>query len=170
MHDNGMISTLKHFPGHGDTAEDSHTGKAYCYKYLDEMRQCELIPFKAGIDAGADFVLCAHIITPNIDESGLPASMSEKFITDILRGELEFNGIIITDALDMHAVSSYYTSAEAAINCVKAGCDMLLCPDTLTEAGGAVIDAVKNGEISKDRINESVKHIISKKLEYGIIE
>lgn len=170
MRDNGMIATIKHFPGHGDTSEDSHTGKAYSYKYLDELRSCEFIPFKAGIDAGADFVMCANIIVPNVEESGDPATMSRFFVTDLLRGELGFNGLVITDALDMHAVSSYYTSAQAAINCINAGCDMLLCPDTLTEAGAAVIEAVNNGTISESRINESVKRILNKKLEYGIIE
>lgn len=170
MRDNGMISTIKHFPGHGDTAEDSHSGKAYSYKYLDELMSCEFIPFKAGIAAGTDFVMCGHIVTPNVDESGYPATMSRKLVTDILRGELGFNGVIITDALDMHAVSSYYTSAEAAINCINAGCDMLLCPDTMTEAASAVIDAVNDGTISENRINESVKRILNKKIEFGIIK
>lgn len=167
MQDNGVIATVKHFPGHGDTAEDSHTGRAYSHKDLDQLRACEFLPFRAGIAAGVDFVMCAHITVPAVD--ALPATMSKTLVTDILRGELGFSGVVITDAMEMQAISSYYPSGTAAVNAVKAGCDMILSPDTLAEAAQGVIAAVESGEISQARIDESVRRILTVKEKYGIL-
>ncbi len=168
MHDNGIIATLKYFPGYGDADNDANYTRVYSEKSLDQLRSCEFIPFKSGIEAGADFVMCANINLPKLD-SEYPASMSHKIVTEILKDELGFEGVIITDALNMDAVRSYYTSADAAVKCIEAGCDMLLSPDTFSEAVSAVISAVQNGEISEETIDKSVRKILDLKLKYGII-
>lgn len=168
LQDNGVIATLKHFPGHGDTAEDSHTSVAYSYKTLDQLRSAEFIPFRAGIEAGADFVMCAHVTVPNVDS--VPATMSEILITDILRGELGFEGVVVTDSMSMKAISAYYSSAEAAVNAVKAGCDMILSPYNMPQAAYAMMQAVENGTISEARIDESVRRILSVKEKYGLLK
>ena len=167
MQDNGVIATLKHFPGYGDTDGDANYGTAYTNKTLEQLRNCEFIPFRKGIEAGADFVMCGNINVPALENC--PAAMSHKIVTELLKDELGFNGIVITDALNMDAVRRYYTSADAAVKCIEAGCDMLLCPDTFSEAVNAVISAVQNSTISESRINESVKKILDVKLKYGII-
>lgn len=111
--------------------------------------------------------MCAHITVPAVD--ALPATMSKTLVTDILRGELGFSGVVITDAMEMQAISSYYPSGTAAVNAVKAGCDMILSPDTLAEAAQGVIAAVESGEISQARIDESVRRILTVKEKYGIL-
>lgn len=160
LQDAGVRATLKHFPGHGDTAEDSHSGYASSYKNLDELRQCELLPFKAGISADVSLVMVGHISLPNISDNQLPASLSSSIVSDLLRKELGFDGVIITDALNMGAISTNYTSAEAAIRAVEAGVDMLLMPVDFAEAYEALVNAVYMGEISEQRIDESVRRII----------
>lgn len=160
LQDAGVRATLKHFPGHGDTAEDSHSGYASSYKNLDELRQCELLPFKAGISADVSLVMVGHISLPNILDSQLPASLSSSIVSDLLREELGFDGVIITDALNMGAISTNYTSTEAAIRAVEAGVDMLLMPVDFAEAYEALVNAVYMGEISEQRIDESVRRII----------
>lgn len=163
LQDEGIMATLKHFPGHGDTAEDSHSGYAVSYKTLDELRKCEFIPFYSGINAGADFVMMGHISLPNILEDQRPASLSYEIVTDILRNELGFDGIIITDALNMGAIAAYYSSAEAAVTAIEAGVDMLLMPNDFIAAYEGVINAVYEGRISEKRIDESVIRIIKTK-------
>ena len=162
----GVLATLKHFPGHGDAAEDSHYSAAVSMKTLDEMRGFELIPFKAGIGAGADFAMTAHVAYPNADGSGLPASLSDSLTEGLLRNELGFDGIIVTDALNMAAVSDGRTPAETAVAAVEAGCDVLLMPEDFEAARRGLLDAVSNGTVSEERINESVERIIRKKLEW----
>lgn len=169
LQDNGVSAVLKHYPGYGDVTVNKSTSKISSGKTLEQLRQTELVPFKEGVAAGADFVMCAHI---NIDavDSVYPASMSKIFVTDILRNEFGFNGIVITDMLNNDAVRKYYNSVEAAINCINAGADMLLCPDTFTEAANGVVLAVENGRLSEERINESVERILNVKLNRGIIQ
>ncbi len=123
----GMLCTLKHFPGHGDTLTDSHYGAASTNKTLEELRTTEFLPFESGIQAGAEFVMVGHILTPNITDSSTPASLSPDMIA-ILRNELQFDGIIITDAMNMEAVTDYYSPAEAAVKAIQAGDDMCLTP------------------------------------------
>lgn len=160
LQDAGIEATLKHFPGHGDTTEDSHSGYANSYKNLDELRECELKPFQAGIKADVSLVMVGHISLPDVLDSQTPASLSSEIVQNLLRDELDFKGVIITDALNMGAISQNYTSADAAISAVKAGVDMLLMPLDFRAAYEALINAVQEGEISEQRINESVRRII----------
>ncbi len=155
----GVSSCLKHFPGIGDAEGDLHESRVETAKTLDEMRNYEFVPFKAGIDAGADFVMVSHIIASAVDEEALPSSLSKVVITDILREELGFQGIIITDALDMSAITEYYTSEEASVMAIEAGADMLLMPDDFNAAYEAVLAAVEDGTISEERIDESLERI-----------
>lgn len=165
--DKGMICSLKHFPGHGDTKVDSHYDAAYVTKPLDQLRKEEFLPFKAGIDAGADMVMIGHLIVPDIDE--VPATFSHKIVTDILKNELNFEGIVITDALNMQAITNYYDSSSGAIHAVKAGVDILLCPSSLEDSVEALEDAVRKGDILEEGIDESVRKILKLKLQKEII-
>ena len=167
FHDGGSGCALKHFPGHGDTSGDSHAGAVVLKKTVDELRANELKPFKAGIDAGADMVMLAHII---VEEIGEPTLFSKYLVTDVLRGELGFNGVIITDGLGMKAMTDVYSSAEIAIKGTKAGVDLFLCPSNLPEAVKALEDAVERGEISEAKIDESVLRILQLKIDRGIIK
>lgn len=168
--DSDMLCTLKHFPGHGDTYADSHYGEAEIKKTLDGLYGCELIPFKAGIDAGAQFVMTGHISVPNVTGDEMPATLSHGLVTELLRGELGFEGIVITDAMGMKAISDKFTSGEAAVKAIQAGCDMILSPENLSDAVEGLAGAVAKGEISQSRIDESVLRILKTKLYSGIIE
>ena len=163
FHEAGMLCTLKHFPGHGDTLEDSHAGTATSTKTWEEMKAVELLPFEAGIAAGADVVMAAHITTPNATEDGLPASLSYTILTERLRGELGFTGVICTDGLGMKAITDHYSPAEAAIAALDAGADLLLLPADLQEAFDGVVAAVESGRISEERLDESVRRILTLK-------
>ena len=159
MEGTGVSSCLKHFPGIGDTDSDTHEGRVETTKTLDEMRVSDFIPFQAGIEAGASFVMVSHVTVSAVDEDAVPASLSKTMMTDVLRNELGFQGIIITDALDMGAITEYYTTEEAAVNAIVAGADMLLMPDDFYAAYEAVLAAVRDGTISEERINESLERI-----------
>lgn len=167
FHDGGAGCTLKHFPGHGDTSADTHAGSVVLKKTVDELRANELKPFKAGIDAGADAVMLAHIV---VEEVGEPTLFSKYLVTDVLRGELGFNGVIITDGLGMKAMTDNYSSGEIAVRAVKAGVDMFCCPANLKESVQALEEAVERGEISEERIDESVLRILQLKIDRGIIQ
>jgi len=166
--DNNIANSLKHFPGHGNTREDSHYSTAYVNKTLDELREEEFIPFKAGIAAGADMVMTGHLIIPEIDE--LPATLSKIMITDILRNELNFDGIVITDSLAMNAISRHFSSEFVALSAIKAGVDIILMPVSIDETIAAIIQAVDDGEIPESRIDESVKRILNLKISIGLID
>lgn len=155
----GVSACLKHFPGLGSTSEDTHDGRVEITKSLEEMRASDFVPFSAGIEAGADFVMVSHATAPALDEDNVPSSLSKKVITDILRGELGFEGVVITDALDMTAITDYYTPEEAAVMALEAGADMLLMPEDFEKAYNAVLAAVQDGTISEERINESLNRI-----------
>ncbi len=159
LSENGIYGCIKHFPGHGDTREDSHTGFAKTAKTWDEMLGCEIVSFKAGIDAGTSFVMVSHIACPSITGSDVPSSLSSVIIGK-LRDELCYEGIIITDAMDMNAVTDEYTSGEAAVRSILAGADIVLMPYDYREAFDAVLDAVRSGVISEGRLNESVIRIL----------
>lgn len=162
----GMGSVLKHFPGYGDNG-DTHTDIITDDRPLESFRENDFLPFKAGIAAGADMVLVSHNIVTSID-SEYPSSLSPE-THRILREELGFDGVIMTDELSMEAITKYTDGASAAVQAVKAGNDLLCCTDYKTQIP-AVTEAVKNGEITEERINESVKRIIQMKLDLGIIE
>ena len=168
LQDNGVSASVKHFPGHGNTEGDSHNEFVYTSKTLDELRECEFLPFQAGIDAGADFVMVGHIIVPSLD--GVPATLSYKIVTDILKDELGYNGLVITDGMEMGAIAENYTNAAAAVMAVQAGCDVILEPVDFVEYADALIAAVRDGAISEERINESVRKILDCKIRRGIIE
>lgn len=155
----GVSACLKHFPGLGSTAEDTHDGRVEITKSLEEMRTSDFVPFQAGIEAGADFVMVSHATAPALDDNNVPSSLSRKVITDTLRGELGFQGVIITDALDMTAITDYYTPEEAAVMAIEAGADMLLMPEDFEKAYGAVLAAVQEGKITEERIDESLERI-----------
>lgn len=167
FHTGGVACTLKHFPGHGDTSADSHDGAVYVDKTLDELRENELLPFQAGIDAGADAVMIGHLIVSDVDSQ--PAPFSYKIVTELLRQEMGFTGVVMTDSLQMKAVTGSYTSGEIAVKAVQAGVDLLLCPQDLEEAVTALETAVETGEIPSARIDESVRRILELKLRQGIL-
>ena len=157
----GVSACLKHFPGIGDADGDTHKQKVELSKTLDQMKQSDFVSFKAGIDSGAQFVMVSHGDVSAIDSSAqyLPASLSKKMITDELRGELGFNGIVVTDAMNMSAVSDYFGADEAAVKAIQAGADMILMPEDLDKAYNGVLAAVKDGKISEERINKSLERI-----------
>lgn len=167
FHAGGAACTLKHFPGHGDTAADSHKGAVYVTKTLDELREGELLPFQAGIDAGADLVMIGHLTVSDVED--VPAVFSYEIVTVLLRGEMGFDGVVITDSLQMKAVTDAYGSGQAAVLAVKAGVDILLCPEDLKATADALLEAVETGEISEERLNESVMRILKMKEERGIL-
>lgn len=159
----GVIGTLKHFPGHGDVKTDTHSGYAETNKTWEEMLKCEMIPFKAGIEAGAQMIMTAHIAAPKVTGDDLPATLSSVILQDKLRGELGFKGIIVTDAMDMGAITTQFGNAEAAIKSIQAGVDVVLCSKDFTQVFDAVVNAVKKGDIKETRIDESVKRILELK-------
>lgn len=156
----GVYATYKHFPGHGMTAGDTHEGYAYSEKTLEEIKACELIPFQKGIDAGVSFIMAGHISLPAITGDHTPASLSEAIITDLLRRQLGYDGIVITDAMNMGAIVRQYSSADAAVKSLQAGADLILMPADFEEAYEGVINAVENGVLSEERIDESLRRIL----------
>ena len=166
FHAGGSACTLKHFPGHGNTSADSHYGAVYVERTLEELRTGELLPFQAGIDAGADAVMIGHLIVSDIDNE--PAPFSYKIVTGLLREEMGFDGVVMTDGLQMQAMTDHYSSAEIAVKAVKAGVDILLCPLDVKAAVRAVTDAVDSGEITEQRLDESVRRILTMKLKNGM--
>lgn len=165
LQDNGVSACLKHFPGHGGTIEDSHEGRAYTDKNLEEMEEKELLPFKEGIKADPDFIMAGHISIPKSLGDNTPASLSEKVLTGLLRDRYGYDGIIITDALNMKAVSGVYSPAEASVKAILAGADMLLMPDDFRAAYNGVLEAVEEGDLSEERIDASVERILRLKME-----
>lgn len=162
----GITPTFKHFPGHGDTAEDSHTGIAITYRTAEEMAACEWIPFEEA--TASDCIMVGHIATPSITGDLTPASLSYQLVTQILREELGFSGLIVTDALEMGAITDSYTSGQAALAALNAGCDLLLMPYDLTEAFDAVVEAVENGTYPEESLNRTVERILRFKQSQGL--
>lgn len=163
----GIIPVFKHFPGHGDTAEDSHSGIAVTYKTAQEMESCEWIPF-SQVPEGA-WVMVGHIAAPEITGDLTPASLSPALVTGLLREQLGFEGLVVTDSLAMGAITQEYTPGQAALEALNAGCDLLLMPAGLEEAFEAVVTAVENGTLSQEQLDQSVERILEYKLEYGLL-
>ena len=163
LKDAGVTGCIKHFPGHGDTKADTHYGYASTQKTWSEMMDCEMVTFKAGIKWGCQLIMTAHIGAPKITGSDIPGTMSPVILQDKLRGELGYQNIIITDGMEMGAITQQYSSAEAAVSSIQAGVDIVLGPKNLVEAFDAVIDAVNKGTISEERINQSVRRILKLK-------
>ncbi len=163
-------STLKHFPGHGDTLKDSHLGVASSNVDLKTLMTREILPFESGIKAGADFVMTGHISLPNILNNHIPATMSKDIITNILRDALNFKKIIITDSLEMKAILNYYKTDEIITNCIMAGIDVLLMPKSLEEYFNRLRYMIIEDKIKEERINESTKRILDVKVDRSIIK
>lgn len=168
LHSAGIMTCVKHFPGHGDTTGDSHNGYVSLGKSWAEILDCELIPFESVLDR-TDMLMAAHITLPQVTDDGLPASLSYELLTQRLRGELGYDGVIITDSLAMGAITKNYSPAESAVLAVKAGADIILMPYDYAASFDGVLNAVRAGEISEERIDESVLRILQLKAEYGLL-
>ena len=163
LHSQGILSCIKHFPGHGSAVGDTHNGFAALDKTGSELMTTDLVPFMGNLDR-TDMVMVAHISLTRVVEDGMPASLSPQIITQGLRGALGYNGVVITDSLEMRAVTKEYKSAEAAIRALNAGADVLLMPSSLISAFEGVVSAVEAGTISQARLDESVMRILRLKL------
>lgn len=166
-HDGGISAVAKHFPGHGDTGVDSHFGLPEVTHTLEQIHQIDLPPFKADIAAGVDTIMTAHVVMPAIDP-GVPATMSHKILTGLLRDELGFNGLIVTDALDMAGATATYPPNVAPVKALLAGADQLLVAPQMDTAYGSVLAAARSGELSAKRIDESVYRVLLHKFQRGL--
>lgn len=164
----GMACCLKHFPGLGSAEGDSHTGRISIQDDLDGLESSELKPFRAGIEAGAPLVMMSHLSVPQVTGDDTPACLSEVMVNDVLRKQLGFKGVVITDSLGMRAVTDYHSPGDAAVEAIKAGCDIVLMPANLQAAFDALLAAVTGGFISEERIDESLRRVLSLKEHYLI--
>lgn len=164
LSDSGVYGTVKHFPGHGGTTGDSHDDTVTSEKTLEELFAEELVPFQSAIDAGVSFVMVGHISVPNVTGENTPSSLSKMMVTDVLRNQMGYDGIVITDAMNMGAITGHYNSDQAAVLAVQAGVDVILMPADYEKAYNGLLEAVNNGTITEDRINESVLRIVKAKL------
>lgn len=181
MQQAGVGGTAKHFPGHGDTSIDSHLGLPQVPHDKERLLEVELVPFQQLIDCGIDSIMTAHVTFPNIDEQKavsrktgenvyIPATLSHKAITELLRNEMGFDGVVMTDAMNMKAISDHFGPVDAAIRAINAGADIILMPVGISDVFHGVIDAVKSGEIPLERIDESVERILTLKVKRGIFK
>jgi beta-N-acetylhexosaminidase len=164
----GLMATVKHFPGHGDTHEDTHMKLPMLPFDRARLDSVEFVPFRAGIKAGAKAVMTAHIALPKIDTVKRPATLSPVMITEMLRGSLGFDGIVVTDGMTMQGVTDNNTADQAAIKAIEAGVDVVLVPDDLSRAFEGVLRAVKSGRIPSKRLDQSVRRILQAKLWVGL--
>ena len=189
LQETGTISCLKHFPGHGDVSTDSHTGFPILEKTYEELKECELVPFQAAIDAGADMVMTAHIQYPKIETQTytsittgekvyLPATLSHRILTEILRGDMGFDGVIITDAMEMAAVKDNFDRMDTAVMAIEAGVDLLLIPVPVTDAQSlkemedfiaALCEKVEDGTLNEAVVDEAVRRILTMKEKHGLL-
>lgn len=158
----GVLSCAKHFPGHGDTAVDSHSGLPQLPHSKERLASCELVPFKAIIDDGIPTLMPGHLKVPALDDQN-PATLSKKMMTDVLRTEYGFDGLIITDALDMQALTDHYDSAETPLRALMAGCDIILCPVDIPKAFKRIEQALDQSEITEQELNAHVQRILQAK-------
>lgn len=173
LNSEGILGTVKHFPGHGDTDSDSHLGLVSVEHPKDRIYDIELYPFKEAIKNNVELVMVGHIIVPALDKSNMPGSLSKIMVTDILKKELGFEGVVTTDAMNMGAIADNYTALEATKLSINAGCDIILMPNVTINPGLDVsgyekliddlVKAVENGEISEERINDAVLRILTMK-------
>ena len=154
-----VTACLKHFPGIGSSTEDTHDGMASTDRSAEQFWAEELAVFQTGIDSGAEMIMVSHMAAPALTGDNEPSVFSKVLVTDILRGQMYFEGVIITDALNMKAISDFYGADEAAVMAILAGCDMLLMPEDFEKAYEGVLEAVRNGYISEERINDSLRRI-----------
>lgn len=164
------LATLKHFPGHGDTATDSHIGLSVISADRVELDQTELAPFRTAIAAGVDAVMTAHLAVPRVTGDELPATLNPKIVNRILRKDLNFQGIITTDSMEMGAITKAYPNGASAVAAIKAGVDVVLFPPDADAAITAIEAAVEQGEISEERLNESVRRLLGAKFKIGLFQ
>lgn len=164
LQEQGVNAVLKYFPGQGGTVGGSRREAVSNERTLDELRKTEFLPFTAGIEAGADCVMAGHIMLPSVTGDTLPATLSPVIITNILRGALGFDGVVITDSMSMEPITSCYSAEEAAVRAIQAGVDIILEPEDFDEAYDGILNAVQSGVISEERIDESVYRILYCKL------
>jgi beta-N-acetylhexosaminidase len=170
VRDGGALATLKHFPGHGDTATDSHIGLAKISANKTQLEAVELVPFKTAIGDGVDAVMTAHLAVPQVTGDDVPATLNPKISNDILRKELGFKGIITTDAMEMGAIKKNYSDEKSVVMAVLAGADIVLLPADAKKTIDAIEAAVKSGELTEARIDESVRRLLSAKYRLGLTE
>lgn len=166
--DSGVIPVYKHFPGHGDTVADSHKELPIIQKTKEELENLELAPFEKAIEEGADMIMVAHIALPNITFDNTPASLSKVIVQDLLRDEMGFDGVVITDAVNMKAISDHYTTKEMSVKALTAGVDIILMPLDLEKAISAIKEAIAEGMITEERTDESVLRILKLKYKYEL--
>jgi len=176
----GMVGCLKHFPGHGATSFDSHRGLAFDHRALNALRETDLVSFRAGIEAGVEMVMAAHLVCPALDDK--PATLSSRILRELLREELKFEGVILTDSFNMGAITKLYDPAEAAVQALDAGADMILMAEERygVESGDylanqmriihRVIKAVHNGELSEDRVREAAARVLQLKSKFNFVQ
>ena len=170
IQDNGSIATGKHFPGHGDTEIDSHIALPVFEHDRQRLEDIELVPFQAAIDAGMRAIMTAHIAVPDLSGNRLPATLTEEVLTDLLRVQMGFEGIVFTDAMDMGAVDRTFPSGEASVLAVLAGADVILIPRDVGDAIQAIASAVQSNRIEEKRIDRSVSKLLRLKEEMGLHE
>ncbi|MBA2620783.1 MAG: glycoside hydrolase family 3 C-terminal domain-containing protein [Acidobacteria bacterium] len=170
LRDGGVLSTAKHFPGHGDTAQDSHIDTPTINISRERFETVELAPFRAAIAAGLDSFMTAHIALPEITGDNVPASLSPQINRDLIRRELKFDGIITTDSLGMGAIIKNYKGTDGAVLAIKAGADIALLPPNVKETIDALESAVKSGEIPEKQIDDSVRRLLKVKRRIGLIQ
>lgn len=164
----GLLATAKHFPGHGDTDVDSHIGLPVIEASLDRLRQVELVPFRAAVDHGVGAVMTAHLAVPALDpDPTLPATLSKKIVGGVLRQDMGFEGLVVTDAMDMDGVARGRGAGEAAVQALEAGADVILLPN-LEESYRSILEAVRSGRISQRRLDASVRRILAAKAHVGL--
>ncbi|HEX8353431.1 MAG TPA: glycoside hydrolase family 3 N-terminal domain-containing protein [Pyrinomonadaceae bacterium] len=168
VRDGGALSTAKHFPGHGDTAVDTHIGMAAIRADRARLERVELVPFRAAIEAGVDSVMTAHVALPDVAGDSLPSTLSPKMTTGLLRGELKYDGIVVTDSLGMGAITRGYPGGEAAVRAIQAGADVALTPPDPKAAVDALEAAVKSGQLTAERVDESVRRLLAAKHRLGL--
>ena len=170
LQDNGLVATGKHFPGHGDTEVDSHLELPVIRVPRERMEAIELVPFRAAIAAGIEGIMTAHIAVPELSGDNLPSTLSERILTDLLRSDLGFDGIIFTDAMDMGALARLYPQGEASVRAVQAGADVILMPRDVSQTIDALVRAVHSGSITESRIDTSVIKLLDLKEKFGLPE
>ncbi len=178
LHDAGVMAAGKHFPGHGSTTEDSHQALPFVTEDAATLQSVDLPPFQAAIDQGIDFIMPAHVTYEALDPSGMPATVSAPILTDLLRGELGYQGVIVTDDLGMQGIRELFGAGEAAVRAIEAGADLVLCvrmtitgacaPEDVEEIHSALLDAAQSGRLSMERIDQSLNRILSLKATYQV--
>ena len=169
LQDGGVAACLKHFPGYGTATADDHNGAVSLDRTLEQLEQTEFVPFSAGIDKGAYFVMVSHLSVPAVTGDDTPADLSEKLVTELLRNTLHFQNVVITDAQNMGSIAQNYTAAEAAVAALRAGVDMILMPQDLQAAYDGVRKAISDGVLTENRIDRSVLRILNVKIQLGLL-